>query len=230
MSDAPLRLAIFDCDGTLVDSQFGILNAMRSAWTSHGLAAMVPDIAAVRRIVGLPLAEAIARLHPAGTSADHGALVEFYKEAFFLQRQDPAHEEPLFPGAREALLQLSRQGYLLGVATGKSRRGLIATLDRHGLTDLFDVLKTADDGPGKPNPDILLDAMQELGVAPQDTVMIGDTIFDIQMARSAQAYALGVDWGYHDPAELHAAGAHGSLAAFGDLIPWLDALWKGRDA
>lgn len=225
MNDQSLRLVVFDCDGTLVDSQFSILSAMHAAWGAHGLDG-APDIAAVRRIVGLPLLESIARLHPAGTAADHDALVGFYKDAFFRQRQDPSHEEPLFPGTRSVLETLSRQGYLLAVATGKSRRGLIATLERHGLLGLFDVLKTADDGPGKPNPDILLDAMGELGVAPQDTVMIGDTVFDIQMARQAGTYALGVDWGYHDPAELLAAGAHASIAAYGELIPWLNALWR----
>jgi len=229
MNDTNPRLVVFDCDGTLVDSQFGILNAMRAAWAAHGLDS-APDIAAVRRIVGLPLLEAITRLHPAGAAADHDALVGFYKEAFFLQRQDPSHEEPLFPGTRVVLEALHQQGFLLAVATGKSRRGLVATLDRHGLLGLFSVLKTADDGPGKPNPDILMDAMTELGVAPQDTVMIGDTVFDILMARQAGAYALGVDWGYHDPAELHAAGAHASIAAFGELIPWLNALWRGGNA
>jgi len=229
MNDTSPRLVVFDCDGTLVDSQFGILNAMRAAWAAHGLD-NAPDIAAVRRIVGLPLLEAISRLHPAGAATDHDALVGFYKDAFFQQRQDPSHEEPLFPGTRAVLEALHQQGFLLAVATGKSRRGLVATLDRHGLLGLFTVLKTADDGPGKPNPDILVDAMTELGVAPQDTVMIGDTVFDILMARQAGAYALGVDWGYHDPAELHAAGAHASIAAFGELIPWLNALWRGGNA
>lgn len=224
MTERP-RLIVFDCDGTLVDSQASIHAAMAYAWERHGLGA-APAPEAVRRIVGLPLIEAIALLHPDGEPGDHRALDAHYREEFLRQRTRPDHVEPLFEGAREALAAVRAAGFLTGVATGKSRRGLLATLDRHGLLDAFDVLKTADDGPGKPNPAILTDAMGELGVGASDTVMIGDTTYDILMARAAGAHALGVAWGYHPPEELHAAGAHGMLGAYGELAAGLERLWK----
>ena len=219
------RLIVFDCDGTLVDSQHAITAAMASAWGACGLDP-APGIAAVRRIVGLPLAQAIAILHPTGTPDVLEAMVEAYKAAFFAQRQRPDHDEPLYPGVRETLDGLRSAGYLLAVATGKSRRGLLATLDRHGLLQHFAILKTADDGPGKPAPDILLDAMSALGVSASDTVMVGDTVFDIAMARAAGTYALGVDWGYHAPEDLMDAGAHAVLSDCLDLPAWLASLWR----
>ena len=126
----------------------------------------------------------------------------------------------------EVLEQLAAQDVLLAIATGKSRRGLDRTLKHHGLGGHFTILKTADDGPGKPNPGILLDAIAEAGASPLSTVMIGDTVFDVAMARSAGAYAIGVGWGYHEPVELDAAGAHAILDHFSDLPPTLDKLWR----
>jgi phosphoglycolate phosphatase len=120
---------------------------------------------------------------------------------------------------------LDSAGVLLGVATGKSRRGLEATLERHGLLDCFGSLKTSDDGPGKPNPTILLDAMRELGVEPENTVMIGDTVFDITMAANAKVTSIGVGWGYHEVSELKSAGAETTLQSFHQLEDSLRKIW-----
>jgi phosphoglycolate phosphatase len=116
-------------------------------------------------------------------------------------------------------------GLLLGVATGKSRRGLLATLDRHGIRDRFVTLKTADDGPGKPSPEILLDAMAEVGAAPHTTIMVGDTTYDIEMAIRARAMSIGVGWGYHSTEELKAVGAHRIAGGYGELPAMIAELW-----
>lgn len=224
----PPCLAVFDCDGTLVDSQHNIVAAMSEAWQSFGLEPVTGS--AVRRVVGLPLVDAIAVLFPEGERSDHIALSDLYKDAFRALRQKSAHNEPLYPGAVEALENLEAAGVLLGVATGKSRRGLVETLERHGLARRFAVLKTADDAPGKPNPDMLLAAMDETGASPLTTVMIGDTVFDVEMAVNARASAIGVSWGYHDPAELVSAGAVAIVERFGDVVRAVVNLWGGADA
>ena len=226
-SSAPC-LAVFDCDGTLVDSQHNIVAAMAEAWRAFGLEPPVGG--AVRRVVGLPLVDAIAMLFPDGERRDHIALSDLYKDAFRTLRQQPDHHEPLYPGAVETLNILEANDVLLAVATGKSRRGLVATLDRHGLAERFTVLKTADDAPGKPNPHMLLAAMKETGATPETTVMIGDTVFDIEMAVNAQTPAIGVSWGYHDPAELVSAGASEIVDRFGDVIQAVTGIWGGADA
>lgn len=227
MSVVRLRLAVFDCDGTLVDSQNAIVAAMAYACERCGVPA--PAAEAVRRVVGLPLREAIARVTPDCDDAEHDRLTEQYRAAFTDIRRAGADFEPLYPGARQAIESLSEAGFLLGIATGKSRRGLLGTLDRHGLGASFVTLKTADDGPGKPNPDILLAAMAECGVVPADTVMIGDTSYDMQMARAAGASALGVAWGYHAPADLLRSGAHHVAAHYGEVGPLVtEMLGDGR--
>ena len=222
------RLAVFDCDGTLVDSQHNIVAAMAEAWCSHGLEPLPASL--VRRVVGLPLLEAISSLHPLGSVEAHLSLTENYKKAFHNLRQQPDHREPLYPGTVEALDAMEANGYLLAVATGKSRRGLDATLARHGLEGRFMALKTADDGPGKPNPHMLLDAMADTGVTPDSTVMIGDTVFDIEMASNAQVRSIGVSWGYHDPDELRAAGAASVIDEFGELADMTAMLFGGENA
>lgn len=222
--NTPLRLAIFDCDGTLVDSAHSIIEAMSMAWAAEGLGTP-PSGHEVRSIVGLHLVEAIGRLHPEGDAADHDRLAGHYKDAFFEIRNRSDHHEPLYDGTREIIDKLERSGVLLGVATGKSRRGLEVTLNNHGLFNRFVSLKTSDDGPGKPNPTILLDAMRELGVEPKNTVMIGDTVFDITMAQNANVTAIGVDWGYHDASELESAGATVILDSFFELEDSLRKIW-----
>ena len=221
---APNRLVVFDCDGTLVDSQHAIVEAMKTAFRHNALTE--PPAEATRRTVGLPLSDAVRRLLPAGAQDKLGDVVENYKEAAYILRQQSEHEEPLYPGVTQVLDSLLSKGYQLGVATGKSSRGLEATLKHHRLHDHFNILKTAEDGPGKPNPDILWDAMAEIGAAPETTIMIGDTTFDIVMAVRARVPAIGVAWGYHAPEELVAAGAVHIAVAFTELPSIICGLWK----
>jgi len=216
------RLVVFDCDGTLVDGQHAIFAAMTEAFGDHRIEAPTP--AAVRRVVGLPLAEALRWLAPEADSARLAALAQAYKDSFLRRRQSPGHYEPLFPGALETLDGLLEKGFLLGVATGKSRQGLAATLERHDLLQHFSILKTSDDGPGKPSPHMLICAMSDAGVGPVSTVMIGDTVFDMEMARSAKVPAVGVNWGYHEGAELEAAGAVAVIREFGELPALIERL------
>lgn len=194
------------------------------AWVAEGLSAP-PTGNDVRSIVGLQLVEAIERLHPEGAALEHERLVQHYKDAFLEIRNRPNHDEPLYEGVREVIDVLDSAGVLLGIATGKSRRGLESTLERHGLLDRFVSLKTSDDGPGKPNPTILLDAMRELGAEPENTVMIGDTVFDVTMAVNAKVTSIGVDWGYHEVSELRSAGAETTLQSFHELEDSLRTIW-----
>ena len=210
-----LRLAVFDCDGTLVDSQHTIVATMHVACDMVG--AGRPDALAVRRIIGLPLLGAIAQLLPESPPDVHDRICEAYKAHFSATRQTGAHREELYPGIAGCIDVLDRQGWLLGIATGKSTRGLTATLGVHGLLERFCTLQTADVAIGKPNPDMLLQAMSQTGCEPTATVMIGDTTFDMEMARSAGTRAVGVGWGYHDPADLMAAGAE-TVVTHGDEL------------
>lgn len=187
-----IRLCVLDCDGTLVDSQHVIVAAMADAWRDCGRAA-APDPDAVRRVVGLPLDEAIGRLAPDG---DVDRLAVAYRRAAHRLQRDAAPHEPLYPGVAAALDAVGAAGFLLGIATGKGRRGLRATLERHGILDRFATLQTADDAAGKPAPDMLLRAMAETGADPDSTVMVGDTTFDMAMARAARVSAIGVSWGH----------------------------------
>lgn len=216
------HLALFDCDGTLVDSQANICLAMEATFDAAGLAA--PDRHATRRVVGLSLVEAMRALLPDADDALHVDLAERYKLAFHKMRGDGLVHEPLFDGIAEALTALADKGWLLGVATGKSDRGLALCLERHGLLGAFVTLQTADRHPSKPHPSMAELAMVEAGAAPETTAMIGDTSFDMMMARAAGAHAVGVDWGYHDAAELIGAGAGAVLAAPVDLPAHLEAL------
>lgn len=200
------RLALFDCDGTLVDSQASICLAMEHCFAAQKLEP--PAREAIRRIVGLSLVEAIAQLLPDAESDLHRYLAEDYKRAYLaLRTAGHVEDEPLYDGIREAIETLDANGWLLGVATGKSDRGLLRVLEAHGLRGRFVTLQTADRHPSKPHPSMIETAMAEAGAAPETTVMIGDTSFDMAMAVAARAHPLGVAWGYHTPHDLHAAGA-----------------------
>lgn len=219
------RFIVFDCDGTLVDSQFMIAEAMSRAFQAQGLDPLPRS--AVRRVVGLHLEEAIMMLLEDGDPDLAARVAEAYREAFFTIRETEKVHEPLFDGAKEVLETLRRKGHLMGMATGKSRRGVDAVLAQHELEPYFDVLKSADDGPGKPNPQILADAMAQIGADPGETVVVGDTIFDIELAKNAGTHAVGVKWGYHDPEELMAAGARSVIDRFDALHQALDEIWSG---
>ncbi len=199
------RLALFDCDGTLVDSQHSICACMDEAFGKAGLAS--PGRTQTRRIVGLSLVHAVRNLLPDAEDALHIQIAEDYKTAFHAMRQRGEVEEPLFDGIAEVLESLDEAGWMLGVATGKSDRGLAHCLTSHGLARRFMTLQTADRHPSKPHPAMVHEAMAQAGAVSETTVVIGDTSFDMLMARAAGASALGVGWGYHDPHELEAAGA-----------------------
>jgi len=199
------RLVLFDCDGTLVDSQHTIVAAMNEAFARHELA--LPSSLAVRRLVGLPLEVSVPALLPASSQHFAADVVAAYRAAAFRMRHLPEHDEPLFPGLLEALDRLEADGYLLGIATGKARRGLDALLERHGLTRRFVTLQTADRAHGKPDPDMVLRALAETGTEAAAAIVIGDTTFDVMMARNAGVRSIGVAWGYHDPGELLSSGA-----------------------
>jgi phosphoglycolate phosphatase len=219
LADIPHRLFVFDCDGTLVDSQHNIIAAMGVAWTRHDLP--VPLAADVRRIVGLTLEVAIARLLPEADDAKHRALAATYREIVHDLRVNNAQgsaEEPLFPGIRDLIEGLAAPEIFLGVATGKNLRGLEHTLDVHGLRERFHTLQTADFCRSKPHPEMVLKAMAETGMEAAATVVIGDTSFDMEMARAAGATAIGVAWGYHEIAELASSGAHAVIHQPADLL------------
>ena len=215
-----MKLVVFDMDGTLIDSQAMILAAMQAAWGDEGLDC--PDRATVLSIVGLSLPVAMAQLAPTLPPARLDRLVAGYKSAFTgLRAQDTA---PLYPGARAALEHLAAQDdVLLGIATGKSRRGLDHVLEAHGLTHWFHTTQVADDHPSKPHPAMLLAALRDTGAG--RAVMIGDTSYDIEMARNAGVPGLGVAWGYHPPGALTQAGATAVLTGFDGLPAALDAIW-----
>lgn len=200
-----MKLAVFDCDGTLVDGQAAVCEAMEIAFAEAGLPA--PPRPAVRRIVGLSLPQAVRALAPAADPARQAAAVDAYKAAFRASRMEGRLEEPLFDGIADLLRDLVAEGWALAVATGKSDRGLAACLSAHDIADLFVSLQTADRHPSKPDPAMLQAALAEAGAAPSEAVMIGDTTYDITMARAAGVRAIGVSWGYHAAGELHAAGA-----------------------
>jgi phosphoglycolate phosphatase len=219
----PLKLVVFDCDGTLVDSQHMIVASMRQAFADHAREA--PSREEILSIVGLSLPEAIGQLI-GEQDPQVDSLTEGYKTAFHALRAADKGMEPLYDGAREALDALAgRDDVIVGMATGKSQRGVRLVMGHHGLYDRFSVIKTADDAPSKPHPGMLIDAMAEMGVGPADTVMIGDTSFDMAMARAAGCAALGVSWGYHHPQDLADAGAHDVIHRFDALVPWLDGRW-----
>ncbi len=199
------RLAVFDCDGTLVDGQADVCWAMERAFTRAGLAA--PDNHAVRRIVGLSLPAAVRSLAPTLSDDQNRAVTEYYRTSFRARREEGLLDEPLYDGIADLLRALHGAGWSLAVATGKSDRGLAACLATHGIADLFISLQTADHHPSKPHPAMLEAAMFEAGALPQEAVMIGDTSFDMLMAKSIGVAAIGVGWGYHGTAELIASGA-----------------------
>ena len=199
------RLAIFDCDGTLVDSQATICAAMEECFARASLP--VPPRERTRRVVGLSLVEAMQAMLPGAEPEVHAALAEDYKAAFHGLRGRGAVEEPLYEGIAELIETLEADGWLLGVATGKSDRGLKLCLEGHGLHSRFVTLQTADRHPSKPHPSMVEAALAEAGADPDLSIMIGDTSYDMGMAKAAGVTAIGVAWGYHDAQELLAAGA-----------------------
>lgn len=217
------KLAIFDCDGTLVDSGGTIHRALRSTFDSHGLDC--PPRAVTRKVIGLSLDEAFGVLVPDG---DHPALSQTYKDAFFAMRSQGVVEEPLYDGIVDALDRFRAAGWVLGVATGKSARGLAHCLAAHDISDRFVTLQTADNHPSKPHPSMVLAAIAEAGASAADTVFIGDTAWDMGSARGAGCGAIGAGWGYHDESELRDAGAHAVAFDPAELVALSERWLEGK--
>jgi phosphoglycolate phosphatase len=217
-----IKLAIFDCDGTLVDSGATIRAALEQAFEGHGLEC--PPAEVTKKVIGLSLMEAMASLVP---NADHASLTQSYKDAFFAKRGAGHVEEPLFDGIVDLLDELEADDWLLGVATGKSDRGLKHCLDSHGLLARFITLQTSDRNPSKPHPAMALAAMAETRADPSRTIFVGDTRWDMGCARGAGVGAIGAAWGYHEVEELTAEGAHGVALAPVEVLGLAKA-WIGK--
>jgi len=214
------RLAIFDCDGTLVDGQANVCLAMEEAFAQTGMTA--PPRALIRRAVGLSLPQAMAMLLPESSPPQQDELADRYRIAFRAQREAGLVYEPLFEGMADLLRHLRDSGWTLAVATGKSDRGLAHCLAEHGIADLFASLQTADRHPSKPHPAMVEQILFETGASAARTVMIGDTSFDMIMAENAGVRAIGVGWGYHDSHELLGCGADGVAETMAELRAMLE--------
>ena len=224
-----MRLVIFDIDGTLLNSRASILRQWRTLFVRHGLP--VPSDEAILSVIGLSLAPAIAAL--TGT-VDEDQVAEMratFRAIVTDERRRGVENDVLFAGAREVIDALaSEDDVVLGIATGKAMRGIRHVLDVHDLNDRFRTLQAADVAPSKPHPGMVLQAMAETGADPCMTVMIGDSVYDMQMARSAGVGAIGVSWGYHDAGALSQSGAMAVIDRFDDLPQQLELIWAvGRD-
>jgi len=218
-----MKLVLFDCDGTLVDSAALIHEVMARTFEAFDLPR--PEPRATRSIIGLTLDIAIARLM-GHFEVDQRAtkMTAHYKSIFASVRSEGTLQEALFPGIAELVQNLAgRDKLLIGAVTGKSRRGLSQIVETHGFDKLFFVSRTADDCPSKPHPAMVMECCVEAGIDPWHTIVIGDAIYDMQMAKSAGASALGVSWGYASVPELVEAGADHIAHAPADIIEWMEA-------
>lgn len=222
-------LILFDFDGTLVDSQHSIVAAMQDAFGSHNLPS--PSREDVLSVVGLSLDQAVWYLHREANVNLIKSLVAAYKDAYTVNRKRSAYEEPLYAGARETLNSLyKRDDVFLGIATGKSRKGLLRVLDEHDLRGHFQTLQTADDARSKPHPEMIERALRDTGIEKSRTVMIGDTSFDMEMGKIAKVTPIGVSWGYHDVNRLKKTGAKHVVDNFSELQSILTSFCEQREA
>ena len=204
------ELVVFDWDGTLMDSEARIVTCMQRAAADVGYP--VPAEDAARDIIGLGLTEAVQRLFPAAAVRDVDRLIDRYRRHWLGNQVEDAI---LFEGALDLVAGLHGAGFLLAVATGKSRRGLDKALAESGLGVFFHTTRCADETFSKPHPQMLEEILTDLGVAATDAVVIGDTEYDMQMARNARVDAVGVSHGVHAAERLLDQGA---LRCFDDLI------------
>lgn len=225
-----MYLVLFDCDGTLVDSQHHIVASMEAAFLAHGLER--PAREKVLSIIGLSINEAVREICKGMGDLPFEEIGNSYKTAFSDLRASQAHApEPLYEGALECLLMLKeRDDVVVGMATGKSRRGVDNVVRLHDLDGHFLTIQTADTSPSKPHPDMILRAMAETGAKAENTLMIGDTTFDMMMARAAGVTGLGVTWGYHPGNALLASGAAQLFDRFHQLTPHLASHFAGEIA
>ena len=220
-----LQLAVFDLDGTLIDSAGSIVAGVLACWEACGFP--VPEAEAVRRIIGLPWEESVIALLPGAGAAEFARIRSYHDEVARGLRARPPRSEIVFPGAVEALDELEAAGCILAIITSRQTGRLHEVLEAQGLAGRFVALKTTDHGPGKPAPDLMLQTLAETGVDKDDAVMVGDTVYDIQMARAAGTEAVGVSWGVHEAEELHDAGAGYVIDAFHELPPLVRRLIGG---
>ncbi|MEQ7873933.1 HAD-IA family hydrolase [Sphingomonas sp. ASV193] len=217
-----IRLAIFDVDGTLVDSGATIHRALAASLDAHGHPC--PPRATTQKVIGLSLERAIASLAP---DADHEAVVGSYKQAFADLRSAGDADERLFDGVAAMLEAMEEDGWLLAIATGKSRRGVDHLVDLHGWQGRFVSIQTADTNASKPDPAMALAAMAATGADRARTVFVGDTGWDMGCARAARIHPIGVAWGYHDADDLRGAGAHYIAGAPAEVAPLARACVDG---
>lgn len=211
-----MYLVVFDCDGTLVDSQHAIIASTEYALTRAELP--VPERQKILNAVGLPLDVALQRHAPDADAKLLEQILEDYRTESVRLAQQDTRGQIMFPGMRDLIVSLGgHDNVRLGMITMKSRRGVERVVDAYEIRPYFHALKSADDGPGKPAPDLLLDVMRELDIQPSHTMMIGDTSFDMMMARAAGTYAIGVSWGYQTVDELEESGAHEIVASPDEL-------------
>jgi phosphoglycolate phosphatase len=216
------RLLVFDWDGTLMDSAARITSCMQSAMRDAGLSPV--EDSRVRDIIGLGLAEALEALVPGTGEELRSVLVERYRHHFLIADPTPS---VLFSGVEQCLDELHAQGYLLAVATGKGRRGLDKSLAETGLARLFHATRCADETASKPDPRMLLEIMEDLDVSREHTLMIGDTEYDLMMARNAGVRSLAVACGVHERERLLRCEPLGCLDSIAELAVWLRAARNG---
>jgi phosphoglycolate phosphatase len=211
------RLLVFDWDGTLSDSTTMIARAIQAACGDVG--EPVPDLTSARFVIGLGLADALRRVAPALPAARYSELSARFRHHYLGGEDDI----PLFDGAFDLLHELDAAGYLLAVATGKNRAGLARALAKHGLDTRFHATRCADEGMPKPHPDKLLHLMDRLAVNAGDTLMIGDTTHDLELARNAKTAALAVAYGAHEAAGLAAWRPEATAHSIAEMRAWLAA-------
>jgi phosphoglycolate phosphatase len=209
-------LVVFDWDGTLMDSETKIVRCMQAA--ARDLDIPDPGVAAIRDIIGLGLNEAMQVLFPSSTPGDQARLVEQYRR-HFLELDNTAM--PLFPGVTEGLVKLADLGYLLAVATGKARRGLDRVLNETGMHHLFVASRCADETFSKPHPKMLEEILDQTGVESARALMVGDTVYDMQMAQNARVAGLGVSYGVHARERLLESGARACVDSFREVCAWV---------
>lgn len=214
-NDRRFRLIVFDWDGTLADSTAIIARAIQEALRDMGEA--VPELDAARYVIGLGLTDALRSVAPTLPLHRHPELAAHYRK-YYLARED---DIPLFPGAAEMLDELDQAGYFLGIATGKSRVGLDRVLERNGLRARFHATRCADEGMPKPHADMLLHLMDRLGVEADETLMIGDTTHDLELARNAGVAGLAVAYGAHDHEGLARLAPLATVRSVDELRRWL---------
>lgn len=209
-------LVVFDWDGTLMDSAAAIVASVQGACADLGLE--VPPDEAARYIIGLGLTEAMRYLLPSLEPRRYGELVERYREHYLVRDR----EITLFAGADELVRRMHASGILLAVATGKSRRGLDRALSLTGLGAYFHASRCADETKSKPDPAMLLEIIGQLGADPVRTLMVGDTVHDLEMARSAGVAAVAVTYGAHPRDALAAARPRACVASLAELRAWIE--------